>query len=251
MSIVMIYHHQERERAEPLRASLEQKGYAVKLAPLGFEVGSAEWQAQAKADIEAAKAVLGLLSVKASDDPWVNWRIEAALHAGKMFIPLMLEICNPPIALRYYQMAFQPAMAEQDILESLARVGITPQRSCFMSYARADADFATKLAASLRDKGVKIWRDVDDIPAGASWDAEIQNALNQCSHLLLVATPESVQSPNVADEISFALNKGKTVIPVILKPCELPLRVHRAQWVDFQGNYDTALSELLRNLGMM
>jgi hypothetical protein len=147
-------------------------------------------------------------------------------------------------------MAIHSAFSEQDMLDALARAGITPQRSCFISYARADGEFAAKLAASLRDKGVKVWRDVDDIPAGASWDAEIQKALGQCSHLLLVATPESVQSPNVMDEVSFALNKGTTVIPIILKPCELPLRVHRAQWVDFQGNYDDALATLLRHLGI-
>jgi len=250
MTIVMIYHHQERERAEPLRAVLEQMGYDVKLAPLGFEVGSAEWQAQAKADIEAAWAVLALLSVQASDEQWVNWRIRVALDSHKMLLPLMLEHCNPPTALRYYQMAFRSAFTEQDLLESLARAGIRPQRSCFLSYARADGEFAAKLAASLREKGVKVWRDVDDIPAGASWDAEIQQALSQCSHLLLVATPESVQSPNVMDEVSFALNKGKTVIPIILKPCELPLRVHRAQWVDFQEDYDDALAKLLHHLGI-
>jgi hypothetical protein len=104
------------------------------------------------------------------------------------------------------------------------------------------------LAASLRDAKLQVWRDVDNIPAGASWDAEIQKALNECTHLLLVATPESVQSPNVADEISFALNKGKTVIPIILKPCELPLRIHRAQWVDFQVNYEDAVKRLLEHL---
>jgi hypothetical protein len=248
VSIVLIYHHEERARADGLRALLEQKGYAVKLAPLGYEVGSPQWQAGAKADIEGSKLVLALVTRKASDEEWFNWRIQAALDAGKRLVPLMLENGPPPAVLRMYQAAYMSPEDDEAIVAIVGNMGIQPETRCFMSYARADSDFAAKLAASLRDAKLQVWRDVDNIPAGASWDAEIQKALNECTHLLLVATPESVQSPNVADEISFALNKGKTVIPIILKPCELPLRIHRAQWVDFQVNYEDAVKRLLEHL---
>jgi hypothetical protein len=85
---------------------------------------------------------------------------------------------------------------------------------------------------------------------GASWDSEIQKALNTCTHVLFIATPTSIASQNVLDEIGFALNKGKVVIPILLVTCELPLRVHRAQWIDFRENYASGIAALMNFWGV-
>src|SRR6185295_2003772 len=77
---------------------------------------------------------------------------------------------------------------------------------CFISYSHMDSAFAFRLAKDLRSAGIKVWIDENDLNIGRSWDKEIEVAINKCNVLLFVASSRSVKSPNVADEISFALN---------------------------------------------
>src|SRR5262249_47468026 len=123
-------------------------------------------------------------------------------------------------------------------------------RKFFLSYSRADSDFSQKLAIDLRRHHMKCWRDVDDISAGTTWDNEIQKALEECSRLLLVWSKHAVGSTNVSDEIGFAREREKPIIPLLLDDTPLPLRVHRWQGVNFSTDYSGALGELLRYLAM-
>lgn len=50
------------------------------------------------------------------------------------------------------------------------------------------------------------------------------------------------------DEISFALDEEKTVIPLLLEPCRVPFRLRRVQYVDFQSNYEEGLQRLFTAL---
>ncbi|MGA3088614.1 MAG: TIR domain-containing protein [Terriglobales bacterium] len=60
--------------------------------------------------------------------------------------------------------------------------------------------------------------------------------------------PASVESDNVMDEVNFALEKKKTVIPIIYRDCEMPLRLGRLQHVDLRQDYGRGLQELLKTL---
>ncbi|MEO1206837.1 MAG: toll/interleukin-1 receptor domain-containing protein [Pseudomonadota bacterium] len=102
----------------------------------------------------------------------------------------------------------------------------------FVSYSRADGDFAESLAHGLQEIGFNIWLDKISIPAGASWDREIERAIEDAEVVIPILSPHSVQSENVLDEISFALERLKTVIPVIYKDCSIPLRIVRKQRID-------------------
>jgi hypothetical protein len=73
------------------------------------------------------------------------------------------------------------------------RLNRTP---AFLSYARKDSDFATKLAHGLKACGASVWVDQIDIPPGKPWDVEIQNALSACSEMLVILSAASVESAN-------------------------------------------------------
>lgn len=118
----------------------------------------------------------------------------------------------------------------------------------FFSYSRTDGDFALKLAKDLRDAGAKIWLDQLDIKPGSHWDLSIESALKSAQNLIVILSPESVASNNVMDEVSFALESGKIVIPILLADCTPPFRLKRLQRVDFTGNYQTGLNKLLQYL---
>lgn len=118
----------------------------------------------------------------------------------------------------------------------------------FFSYARHDAAFALKLAQDLRSAGANVWMDQLDIPAGKRWDEAVQDALEACEGVLLVLSPQSVESQNVLDEVSYALDEGKHLLPILHRACEIPFRLRRLQYIDFTADYATALDRLLNTL---
>src|SRR5674476_75460 len=46
------------------------------------------------------------------------------------------------------------------------------------------------------------------------------------------------------DEISYALENNKKVIPVIIEQCEVPFRIKRLQYIDFAQDYDGGFKRL-------
>jgi hypothetical protein len=107
------------------------------------------------------------------------------------------------------------------------------QRRAFISYSRANKEFATKLVTGLRAGGYPVWFDLLDIPTGARWDDEVEKALRECSIFMIILTPASIASENVKDEIGYAIDHGKRILPVLLEDCDVPLRLRRFQYVDF------------------
>ncbi|MGB5528853.1 MAG: toll/interleukin-1 receptor domain-containing protein, partial [Ignavibacteriaceae bacterium] len=120
----------------------------------------------------------------------------------------------------------------------------------FFSYSRDDSEFVLKLAKDLRAAGADVWLDQLDIGAGKRWDAEIETALENSQGQLVILSPSSVESNNVMDEVSYALEKGKHVIPILFKECQIPFRLKRLQYLDFTGNYETGFNQLLKSLNL-
>lgn len=126
------------------------------------------------------------------------------------------------------------------------------QRKAFLSYSRINKDFAVKLAKELKSEGFHIWVDQLDIPPGARWDAEVEKALEESEIFMVIITPASAKSENVLDEIGYAIDSGKHILPVLLETATLPLRLRRFQYVDFTSkSFDEGVEsarELLRTL---
>lgn len=120
----------------------------------------------------------------------------------------------------------------------------------FLSYSRHDSEFVDILHRLLISKGYDAWLDRRNISAGSRWDREIEDAIKQRSHLTVVLSPDSVVSQNVADEWSYAIDEGKTVIPILHRDCDVPMRLRRMNWIDFtQRPFQIALKEYQTALG--
>ena len=106
----------------------------------------------------------------------------------------------------------------------------------FLSYARADAPFALRLADDLRASGVDLWIDQRDIAPSQRWDRAVEAALRDCVAVVVVLSPRSVASENVLDEIGFTIDSRKDVVPLLYEPCDVPMRISRMQRIDFTGD---------------
>jgi hypothetical protein len=107
------------------------------------------------------------------------------------------------------------------------------QRGTFISYSRSDKEFALDLARELKSAGFLVWLDQLDIPTGLRWDDEVEKALHECEIFLIILTPASISSNNVKDEIGYAIDSGKRILPILLEEGAVPLRLRRFQYVDF------------------
>jgi TIR domain len=125
----------------------------------------------------------------------------------------------------------------------------TPIQFAFLSYAREDAEFVLRLAKDLRVGGAGVWVDQLDITPGQRWDRAVEDALAKCLELVVILSPAAVESTNVMDEVSLALEDGKMVVPVLHRQCKIPFRLRRLQYVDLSLDYKAGLDRLLETLG--
>ena len=119
----------------------------------------------------------------------------------------------------------------------------------FLSYSRRDQNIALRLADDLIAAGVSVWVDQYDIQPSQHWDRAVEAAVRGCSGFIIVLSTASVASSNVADEVSVAIDDGKSIIPVMVERCTLPLRMTRMQYIDATTNYDDALRRCLAAIG--
>lgn len=119
-----------------------------------------------------------------------------------------------------------------------------------ISYSKLDSEaFARKLATELKQSGYPVWLDQLDIRPGISWDVAIQRALDEANTMLVILSQKAVESSNVMDEVSYGLNHGKTVIPILTEDCKIPYRLERIQYIDFRNDHDRGLEQLLAVMG--
>jgi len=123
----------------------------------------------------------------------------------------------------------------------------------FVSYSRKDKSFVDQLARDLQQSGVDIWIDRKGIEGGERWRATIVDAIRACDAFLIVLSPQSVASDNVAKELALGDRHRRRIIPVLYQSCEIPPQMEyqlaELQHIDFVAGYNEALGKLVRALG--
>jgi hypothetical protein len=124
----------------------------------------------------------------------------------------------------------------------------------FICYSRDDKDFVSRLVADLRLAGVPTWRDVDDIPSDedastVGWRRAIDHALDECTHMIVVLSPTSVESEEVEREASYFLSTDRPIFPVLYRDCRIPYWLHGLERFDLLDNYRSEFERLVHLLG--
>lgn len=109
--------------------------------------------------------------------------------------------------------------------------------SIFLSYRSIEAEFALKLAADLKNSGVRLWMDrLDGIQVGMDWRDAIQGAINACAALIAVLSPEYIRAEYCKKELARANALHRPIFPLLLYPVkeeEVPLALAGVQYEDF------------------
>lgn len=128
---------------------------------------------------------------------------------------------------------------------------MTHEQSVFISYSRRDNHFVSRLANDLRQAGVSVWIDAEQINPGADWKQEIVKGLSDSSVMLFLASRNSTDSQWMRVELDAFLRRQGKVIPLVVDDigaADMPWTLAAIQYVDFRGDYNVALQQLLSAL---
>ena len=103
----------------------------------------------------------------------------------------------------------------------------------FLSYARADAPFAARLASALERQGHDLWWD-RELHGGATFSAEIERQLKDCDVVIVLWSEAGVQSPWVRDEATIGRDSGK-LLPLSIDGTEPPIGFRQLHALDVRG----------------
>ncbi|HEY1731101.1 MAG TPA: toll/interleukin-1 receptor domain-containing protein [Terriglobales bacterium] len=118
----------------------------------------------------------------------------------------------------------------------------------FISYSRKDYYFAESLALHLLKDGITAWLDVKDLNPGVFWERDLFDALDKACCVVIIASGDSMKSPNVRQEMERAISQKKRIIIARFRGSKLADELCECEVVDFRGAFRPALAKLIRHL---
>ena len=126
-------------------------------------------------------------------------------------------------------------------------------RTVFISYSSTDKEFVDRLSSDLKILGLGVWLDRWEIKVGDSIISKVNDGLARNDYLIVVLSPDSINSNWVRKEVFSILmseiNSGKVkILPVLYKQCEVPILLLDKKYADFSISYDKGLEELAQSV---
>lgn len=118
----------------------------------------------------------------------------------------------------------------------------------FLSYSRGDFAFAKRIAIVLRKAGIFCWLDAEQLLPGSDWSHALNEALDRCGIVVLVASRASLASPYCASEWRRALAAGKPVILAGIEQIVVPDELRGQPAVDTRVGGSEMWQRLIRTV---
>lgn len=90
----------------------------------------------------------------------------------------------------------------------------------FVCYAHDEREIVLEQIEWLRRQGFTVWYD-EAIAAGSRWSEDLARAVDGCAVFLYFLSPRSVSSRYCLDEVHFALECSRPIVPVEIEPVTL------------------------------
>jgi len=105
----------------------------------------------------------------------------------------------------------------------------------FLSYARDDVEAAKQLASCISEAGHDVWWD-RHLHGGSRFASEIDKALRDAQAVIVLWSPQSIESAWVQDEAAEGRDSGR-LVPVSVQSAKPPLGFRQFQTIDL-GKWD-------------
>lgn len=126
----------------------------------------------------------------------------------------------------------------------------------FLSYSYKDKAIAQVIAERLRDNGIDIWSDLLQLATETSAKDSINKAISARDYLIVLLSPNSIDSKWINFELNLALNKelsnrDVTILPVLIGDCRIPADLSEHQFVDLRFDFEKGISNLVDQVKLM
>ena len=93
----------------------------------------------------------------------------------------------------------------------------------FISYSRKDFDEVSSILETIKTAipNLSYWFDINGIESGDEFEDKIISAIDNSSYVLFALSENSIQSRWTKDEVMYAKNTEKKVIPILLKGAQM------------------------------
>ena len=122
----------------------------------------------------------------------------------------------------------------------------------FISYSRANLELVSQLIQDLQDVGTDTWHD-HLLTGGQRWWDNILANIRECDIFIFLLSPESWESEACKSELGYAMQLGKTIVPVLvaegINVNLLPPQLHDIQVTDYRERDRKATFALIRAIG--
>ena len=118
--------------------------------------------------------------------------------------------------------------------------------SCFISHSSKDKEFCRRLHGRMQQENLRVWFDEEDMKAGRKLHDQIAEAIHVYDKLLLILSPDSMNSEWVKTEIYHARRKELREKRQVLFPIRLCDFDTIRQWQCFDADTGKDLAREIR-----
>jgi hypothetical protein len=123
----------------------------------------------------------------------------------------------------------------------------------FLTYASADRQVAQSIVDRLRQQGISVWFDIYELQQGDSIARTIEKAISASDYLVVLLSPQSVDSVWVQKELGAALSsdlaaRDITLLPVLISDSEVPSTLANYQYLDLSTDFERGLDRLVEQI---
>ncbi|NLX08871.1 MAG: toll/interleukin-1 receptor domain-containing protein [Chloroflexi bacterium] len=118
----------------------------------------------------------------------------------------------------------------------------------YISYPSDDYEFAHRLVDDLQAAGYPVFVDAVSETGTMAWAAETRQAIRSAGAVLMILWPDRGRRLGIRHEGVGARRRGKPTYVLRRSPGDLPRYLADAPQIDFSGDYDPALRDLLAAL---
>ena len=184
--------------ATELRARLLEQGLKVWFDRNDIPLG-VDFQKALDEGIEKAHNYLYIIAPASVNSPYSLKCLELAIKLNKRVIPLLhVEQITQEAWLNVAKQRTEHSplpLHGEFIAESLRQL-TDLSLDVFISYCRADSDFAQKLNEELQLQGKTTWFDQENLASDSDFQQEIKPGIESSDNFLFIVSPSSVNSPN-------------------------------------------------------
>lgn len=118
----------------------------------------------------------------------------------------------------------------------------------FISYSRRDNDIVQTIIGALKDKGIRLFFDIDDLLSG-DFAKSIEVAISQSSVFVQFYSASAAQSNWISNEIKYSKNKGLPLLMVMLDDTLIPADTHPDSVIRVdRNNFDESVQHIEHNI---